>query len=272
MVTNLRKTFFILTLILCRAATQGLQGQTIRWQSAFEQNAFRQAATDPQAAELACLIAVDGSATDSTLTGIHGQLTGLCQQLAKRRRKFVSESQFLFYAFQQVRQRYLHRYQPYPPFTSVFQDSIYNCLSGTALYAYVLHRIGFAVEIRETNQHAYLRVKSVRSEYLIDATDPQNGFVSDDELLIARREFWYATNELRHGKAYNEAISLTQLAGLQYFNEAVKAFNRRAYGECAAHLAKAGLLYPNSEKITALQKMAQPHIQPTLAAQSRISK
>ncbi len=245
----------------------GVQGQAIRWQSVFEQSAFQHTAAGSGMAELAYLVAVDGLATDSTFVKIHAELSGFCQQLVKKRRKFSSESQFLFYAFQQVQQRYLHHYQPYPLFTATFRDSTYNCVSGTALYAYVLQHLGFAVEIRETNLHAYLRVKSVRSEYLIDATDPQNGFVSDDELLIARREFWYASNEIRSGKAYNQAISLTQLAGLQYFNEAVKTFNRRSYAACAEHLAKAELLYPNSEKVTALQKMAQPHIQPTLAAQ-----
>lgn len=254
------------------AAADSAQGQAIRWQSAFEENAFRQSTANNQAAQLACLIAVDGAATDSTFTQIHAELSLLCQQLAKKRRRFLSESQFLFYAFQQVRQRYLHRYQPYPVFTAAFKDSTYNCLSGTALYAYVLQQIGFTVEIRETNLHAYLRVKSVRSEYLIDATDPQNGFVSDDELLIARREFWYAANELRQGKAYNEAISLTQLAGLQYFNEAVKAFNRRAYDTCMEYLAKTDLLYPKSEKVAALQKMAQPRMQPALTAQTNGTK
>ena len=258
-----------MTLTLCWAVTDGVQGQAIRWQSEFEKNAFRQTELDSSASVLACLIAADNTATDSIFMKIQTELVGFCQQLAKKRRKFLSESQFLFYVFRQVQQRYLHRYEPYPLFTSVFRDSTYNCLSGTALYAYVLQQTGFAVEIRETNLHAYLRVKSVRSEYLIDATDPQNGFVSDDEMLIAHREFWYASKEIRSGKAYNQAISLTQLAGLQYFNEAVKAFNRRAYSKCMGHLAKAGLLYPNSEKITALQKMAQPHTQPALAAQVR---
>ncbi len=251
-------------LLLFAAFSASLSAQELQWHSPFEKNVFEKS-TDSSLRELAFLVAADSTISDSSFAQVHTQLVTFCQQLSKKRKKFLSESQFLYYVFKEVQKRYLHTYQPYPLFTSL-RDSTYNCVSGTALYAWVLAQVGFDTQIRETNRHVYLRVQTVRSEYLIDATDPQGGFVSDDEMLISKRELWYASNEVMCGKAFNQAISLTQLAGLQYFNEAVKAFNRRSYEKCLQYLTKADALYPNSAKLTNLRAMTQRNLQPVWTA------
>jgi hypothetical protein len=263
--TALKSVYIFLLTLAAWVVTDGVQGQAARWQSAFEEKAFAQPADSSDDA-LACLLAADASVNDSVFAQTHAELSGFCQQLVKKRKKFLSEPQFLYYVFRQTRQRYLHHYQPYPLFTALLRDSVYNCVSGTALYAWVLNRLGFHTEIRETNCHAYLRVKTTRSEYLIDATDPYNGFVSDDEMLIVRRELWYASNELRSGKPLNQAITLTQLAGLQYFNEAVKAFNRRSFEKCLVFLEKAEFLYNGSAKVASLRQMTESQLSPSLVA------
>lgn len=257
--TPLKKLICILFLPLLWGFAGSVQAQAIRWQSSFEQTTFGPTeAIDTARQVLAQLLAADASVTDSTFVHTYTELSSFCQQLSKKRKRFVSESHFLFYIFQQTQKKYLQRYEAYPTFTALFGgQATYNCLSGTAVYAWVLNRLGFEAEIRETNLHVYLRVKTVRSSYLIDATDPQNGFVSDDELQITRRELWYASNELKRGKPCNISITLRQLAGLQYFNEAVKAFNKRDYQACTQHLQKADLLYAGSAKIAHLQTMLQ---------------
>lgn len=260
----MKTVVYIWTLVLWASFSTGLHAQSLSWQSAFEKNTF-EASSDSSAHLLALLVASDATVTDSSFAKWHEELSAFGQQLAKKRKKFLSESHFLYYVFKQVQQRYLHHYQPYPLFTSL-QDSTYNCVSGTALYAWLLNQLGFSTQIRETNVHVYLRVRTVKSEYLIDATDPENGFVSDDETLIARREMWYASNEVMRGKPYNKAVTLAELAGLQYFNEAVKAFNRRSYERCMQHLAKADKLYAGSVKVANLRSMAQPYVQPVWTA------
>ena len=263
--TTLKKVSILLLALAAWVVTDGVQGQAARWQSAFEEKVFAQSADSSDYA-LACFLAADASVTDSVFAHTHAELSGFCQQLVKKRKKFLAESQFLYYVFRQVRQRYLHQYQPYPLFTALLRDSVYNCVSGTALYAWMLNRLGFSTEIRETNCHVYLRVKTVRSEYLIDATDPYNGFVSDDEMMIVRRELWYASNELRNGAPLNQSITLTQLAGLQYFNEAVKAFNRRSFEKSLLHLHKAEQLYNGSAKVANLRQLTENQLVTSLAA------
>ncbi len=258
--------FWLLTFVWF--STAGLQGQAVRWQSSFEEKTFDQCPDSADA--LAYFLSADASVTDSTFVQMHADLSDFCRQLAKKRKKSLSESYFLHYVFKQVSQRYLHQYQPYPLFTGL-QDNVYNCVSGTALYAWMLGKLGFEIEIRETNRHVYLRVKTEKSNYLMDATDPENGFVSEDEMQIVRRELWYASNELMQGKPYNRSITLRELAGLQYFNEAVKAFNRRAYESCMQHLTKAGRLYRESTKIMNLHELTQNRLQPVWTASKNVS-
>ncbi len=267
----MKKFIYIVVIPIFWAITGSVQAQAIRWQSSFEQATFGQAeAIDTARQILAQLMAADATVTDTTFVHAYTELTSFCQHLSKKRKRFVSESHFLYYIFQQTQKKYLHRYDAYPMFTNLFQDSAtYNCVSGTALYTWVLNQLGFETEIRETNLHVYLRVKTVRSSYLIDATDPENGFVSDDELLITRRELWYASNELKHGRPCNISINLYQLAGLQYFNEAVKAFNAHDYQACSQYLKKADLLYPHSEKIAQLQHMTRQVTQPAALLATR---
>ncbi|MDJ1506600.1 hypothetical protein [Xanthocytophaga agilis] len=259
----MRQVIYIWILILSGIAMDGAQGQTIRWHSSFEEKVFTQW-TDSSSKELAAFFAADPVITDSLFFHKETELTSLCNQLAKKRKKFLAESQFLYYVFKQVHNRYMYHYQPYPLFTSL-QDSVYNCVSGTALYAWVLGKLGFVTEVREMNRHVYLRVHTVRSTYLIDATDLDNGFVSDDEVLISRRELWYASNEIAQARPCNKIITLSNLAGLQYFNEAVKAFNRGTYEKCMQILNKANILYPDSEKIANLQIMAQKQLPSAVA-------
>nr|MCU0353959.1 hypothetical protein [Cytophagales bacterium] len=64
----------------------------------------------------------------------------------------------------------------------------------------------------------------------------------------------------------NQAITLTQLAGLQYFNEAVKAFNRRSFEKCLVFLEKAEQLYSGSAKVANLRQMAESQLSPSLVA------
>ncbi|MDJ1498239.1 hypothetical protein QNI19_35215 [Cytophagaceae bacterium DM2B3-1] len=259
----MRQVIYIWVLILSGITMDGAKGQAIRWHSSFEEKVFTQW-TDSSGKGLADFFAADPVITDSLFLQKESELTLVCSQLVKKRKKFLAESQFLYYVFKQVHKRYLYHYQPYPLFTSL-QDSTYNCVSGTALYAWVLGKLGFSTEIREMNRHVYLRVHTVRSTYLIDATDPDNGFVSDDEMLISRRELWYASNEITQARPCNKIITLSNLAGLQYFNEAVKAFNRGTYEKCMQLLNKATILYPGSDKIANLQSMTQKQLPSVVA-------
>lgn len=188
---------------------------------------------------------------------INQQVEDLVLSLAQDKLRIKSQRRYLKWVFVQVKKEFLHQYETYPAFYRIFTEKTYNCLSGTALYALVLQRLGYSVEVHETAFHAYLLVKINKRQFLMDATDPENGFISD-LMMIKQREQLYRQNErAKNQPAFNRTIQLLELAGLQYYNEAMLQYNKHHYKESAQLLDKAIRLYPRSERIAILQSSAK---------------
>ncbi len=175
--------------------------------------------------------------------------------IAKRVKK--DHQRILKLVFDQGRREFLHFYDKnYPHFSSLFTEGKYNCVTGTAMYAWVLLRLGYDIKIHETAFHAYLTIHTDKNVYLMDATDPVNGFV-EGVVNVGKRELWYTGNELQKGLTFKKVITFRQLCGLQYYNQAVVHFNRRNYSSSIAFLQKAAELYPQSDRITSLMEAAR---------------
>jgi hypothetical protein len=159
--------------------------------------------------------------------------------------------------FDQGRREFLHSYDKnYPQFSSLFTEGRYNCVTGTAMYAWVLLRMGYDIKIHETALHAYLTIHTGENVYLMDATDPANGFVAG-AVNVGKRELWYTGNELQKGLTFQKVITFQQLCGLQYYNQAVVHFNRRNYNSSLSFLQKAAELYPESDRVISLTESAR---------------
>jgi tetratricopeptide (TPR) repeat protein len=182
-------------------------------------------------------------------------LDRLIRQLSKKPKK-ADHTRMVKRVFDEGRRRFLHSYDKnYPHFNQLFTGGSYNCLTGTALYAWVLERLGYPVQIHETAFHAYLTVQAGHTVYLLDATDPGSGFVAG-AAAAGKRALWYTGNELQKGVSFNRLITFRELCGLQYYNQGVVAFNARNYDQSLAFLRKALELYPGSARIAELEQQA----------------
>jgi tetratricopeptide (TPR) repeat protein len=200
---------------------------------------------------LALLLATDPDAGNVYFR----ELDRLFGQLGKKRGK-ADHTRMMKRVFDEGRRRFLHSYDKnYPHFNQLFTEGSYNCVTGTALYAWLLGRLGYPVQIHETAFHAYLVVQAESTVYLFDATDPGSGFVAG-AAAAGKRALWYTGNELQKGVSFNRVISFRQLCGLQYYNQGVVAFNARDYDRSLAYLRKALELYPGSERIARLERQA----------------
>jgi tetratricopeptide (TPR) repeat protein len=209
---------------------------------------------------LALLLATNAGAGDLPLR----QLEHLVRQLGNKRKK-ADHARMVKRVFDEGRRRFLHSYSKnYPHFNQLFTQGSYNCVTGTALYAWVLGRLGYPVQIHETAFHAYLTVRVDHAVYLLDATDPRSGFVNG-AAAAGKRALWYAGNELQKGVTFNRPISFRQLCGLQYYNQGVVAFNARDYAGSLVYLRKALELYPESERIANLERQAAQYRREVMA-------
>ncbi|NOT75154.1 MAG: hypothetical protein HOP08_09520 [Cyclobacteriaceae bacterium] len=164
----------------------------------------------------------------------------------------LSEEKLLHRAFQKAHSTFLKKYEAYADFKEIFTTGRYDCLTATALFSNILDGLDFSYEVIETNYHIFLIVHTTKGEVLLETTDRWGGFITHKE-EITKRIGEYHNNKIitaSNGKsqyAYSfklyQSVSPEKLSALLYFNQAVKAYNRRDLLAGCVALEKSAALY-----------------------------
>lgn len=163
-----------------------------------------------------------------------------------------SERGFIRYIFEKTHQRFLKSYEAYASLDETFDNGSYNCLTGTILFSLILHHYAIEHQVIETNYHIFILAETAEGQILLEATDPLNGFVTSAKEIEARIAV-YKQNQLQEQQRdksyykfrfelYNE-VSLDELRGLTFYNNAVSSFNHKNLEVSVQHLVKAHELY-----------------------------
>lgn len=199
--------------------------------------------------------------TDSSVKPRTEVFTSFLYQLEKKESSFKREKDFIRHLFLKTHQKFLKNYSTYASFGELLEKGKYNCLTGTALYALILDHFGIEYSVIETNYHIFILAKADGETILLETTDPLNGFVYkqneiDERLTMYRSNTLQETGKargVRYEFSFNlwEAVSLTELKGLLYFNHAVQAYNQQQFDASVSFLVMAGKFRP-SERIQEL--------------------
>ena len=172
----------------------------------------------------------------------------------EKQRKWNDDERLLSYVFYKTHHMYLKRYQPLGSFGKMLKTGEYGCLSGTSLYALIISELGYDYSIIENNYHVYLLIKVGSCRYLMESTDPLQGFyknqrVVDTKLASASRNE-IGKNKGTHAFQFqlNGAIDLKGLVGLQHYNMAVVYYNNGELLAAMSQLNKS-VTYYQSERI-----------------------
>lgn len=207
----------------------------------------------------------DGGKTDRYLTaylatadasaGNLEKLSSFIDHLASKRSSFRSEKEFVRFVFYKSHQKFLKLYQPAASFGDLTRKGVYNCLTGTALYALLLDHFEISHQVIETNYHIFILANVAGGKVLLEATDPMSGFVDNAEEVEKRLEGYRANklqaslrdSEIQYEFHFNlwETVSLTELTGLLYFNQAVQTFNAGKLEQTVAYLIEASRYRPS---------------------------
>lgn len=167
--------------------------------------------------------------------------------------------------FHTVQDSFLGVYQEAALMNELFDDSIFSCVTGSALIAFYLQLNGFEYKIEEMPEHVFLTTEFKNRTYLLESTDPQFGFLKDNKLnrndyepdSLDNNHIFKLISSYSHlgkgGILVKSEITLYELAGLNHYNEAVKAVNVDDYVSAARNLEKALYLYP-SKRIAEMYK------------------
>ena len=237
-------------------------------ETAYETKAFLHFHRAPAAQVLPLFLAVSPQAHQTAEDEIQKELDGFISFLKKKQSAYKDDGRFLQYMYYKVHNKYLKRYAQYPAFLSLFEAGQYDCVTGTALYAYLLDALGYTYTIQELKYHIYLLVRPREAQndlqqayFLIESTDPLYGFVSERS-AIQKRIQWYnseensatATTNYQYNFEINNTINLVELSGLAYYNSAVAYYNRQQFDKATAQLKKAKFLY-ESQRMEAFMRL-----------------
>jgi hypothetical protein len=172
------------------------------------------------------------------------------KQLAK------SEIKFLKSMVNASHKKFLKTYKAYSPFSSLFENGEYDCLSGTSFFSVVLDELQFRYKIIETNYHIFLLIETGQGQVLLETTDRFFGFKTSPQ-EIEKSINYYKENLITAGSSDRQhyykyhvdlfhEVSSRQLSGLLYFNQAVVAFNSHDWIGSTESLYKAKLIYDNA--------------------------
>lgn len=221
--------------------------------SLYEQQVLLEAIQGGQPDALSLLLANAPEMDTAKEKAVRQQLTHFIQKFKKKQTKY-SEKTLLQQLYFAVHRTFLKSYQPYQSFYSLLSKGKYNCLSGTALYAYLLNELGFQYQVYETDYHIFLLVHMGNgAEIMFESTDPLYGFIEGEREISQRLDQIKQDalpNAAESNKAYYDfelnvirPVSLTHLAGLQYFNQAAAFYNAKRIKEAENALSKGNLLY-----------------------------
>jgi len=198
---------------------------------------------------------------DSKVIAFEKALEDFTQQIARKKRKYKRESKFLEYVFYKTHHKFLKNYVLYSSLGDLIENSNYDCVAGTALYALILERLDIDYTIKEFDYHVLLIAKTDSKEFLFESTDPIDGFVKNKSEINKRIQF-YTIPELENGAvqsigakeklnqqsySVNNDINIQQLAGLQFYNMAVKSYNETDYIQAIQNLEK-GIRHYNANR------------------------
>ncbi len=207
---------------------------------------------------LARFLAIDENITPEKAENIEKRINAFIVSLKNKNFQSRSNEKKIKLVFDETHKKFLRKYQNVVNFNKIFETGEYNCVSASALYAMILEGLYIPYQIKETPTHVYLIAYPQTNGIVLESTSPTDGYFVQNEKTMQNAvnyliELKYVTKEEVDNKGikkvYNnffhsqENIDIHQLAGIQYYNEALTDFSNKEYIDAYNAIIKAEILY-----------------------------
>jgi hypothetical protein len=210
------------------------------------------------------------TALDAKLLSEDSKWINLNLELDEKASKNPDELSLLRTIFQKSHQRLFKKYEQHSSFNTMLTEGKYDCVSGSAVLGMLLERFGFSYDIIETDYHVFIQVTVEGKQVILESTLPVGGMItapSEVEKYLSS----YLPKSKNTPVNFNQRLAgpslvladnsifrkvgLIELAGLQYYNDAIVHFNNQEFGQAVHQLSKAYLLYP-ADRIEGLRELS----------------
>jgi hypothetical protein len=224
------------------------------YQTAYEQEVLQ----NRNATHLELLMTMGAGASRERTLSVKEQLDAFVSEIKLSKLMRMSEVKLMKELHKKVHERFLGTYLYVSPFNKIFETGQYNCVSATALFALVLEELDIPYAIQEQPNHVYImaypdtkaisvEMTALRDAYYLPARkDVSKSVAVLVELGLTTREAILQQGSLQIYNAFyntNSVVDLKQLAGIQYFNEAITAANENEFEKAFDAICKTEKLY-----------------------------
>ncbi|MCP4457510.1 MAG: hypothetical protein GY816_05705 [Cytophagales bacterium] len=249
----------LLTLLSFVSLAQYDSTLRINFKSVFEQKVLTNIS---QSDDLSLLLAISPKADSMYVVKVKTLLEEFREELVKKKFLNKSEEKKIKLLFELTHKYFFTKYQEISNFSEIFESSEYNCVSATALYVLLLKAYDIPFSIKEAPTHVYSIAYPKTKGIIIESTAPENGYYYPSEANMQKAvkslvDLKYVTQEEVNNKGtkkvyveffYDEdVISVLQLAGRQYSNEAISYLQENNFEEALNSIHKTQLLNPSKD-------------------------
>ena len=249
------------TITLCATAQDSLVSfREITFNSDFEKHAFKEYFQNKNFQPLALFLAASPAMNDEKAQAISNQINGIVGTIQSTGMEKKKPDKKIKTVYEKVHNPLLKKYELENRFHEIFASGNYNCVTATALYAIVFEDLKIPYEIKEEPTHVYLLGYPNKENILVETTTPLFGYINFNpdfktqyvsnlkkQKIIGPEEADSKSIDELFNKYYfkNEKISLKELVGIHYMNDALFQKDHGKLQEGFGQLEKAYLFYPS---------------------------
>lgn len=226
----------------------------IQYQTEYEKHIL----TNTKSTNLERLLAFGENASASRTEKIANEINAFIQEINASKLMRLSEVKLMKELHHKVHERFLTSYKLISPFHEIFENGQYNCVSATALFAIVLDELKIPYNIQEMPNHVYIMAYPETLSISVEMTAKTDAYYipnrknisqSIDALfrlgLITKNDLSTQTEMDIYNRFYNYngEISLTELCGIQYYNQAIEFADNDKIKDAYNAICKTEMMY-----------------------------
>jgi tetratricopeptide (TPR) repeat protein len=238
---------------------------TIRFQSEIEKNALFQYLGDSSSTNfIRIMILTSLTATNEDVTLNMKKVEEFVAEMRTAHVEEMKEKKKIKFIYDKLHAKFFKQYQSLVFFSSIFKDGTYNCVTASALFAYVFDALHIPYVIMESTDHVFLVAYPQSFDIKVETTVPSQGSVSYNSTMQATYVNYLKSNKIisedeSKQKSVSEIfnsyffhvniINEKKLAGLHFYNNGIEKIAAGNFTGAFSQFEKAYSLYP-SKRLT----------------------
>jgi hypothetical protein len=205
------------------------------------------------------LFAIDSLINKETANKYKQELISVVNNFPLKEEKAKKEKKRIKLIYNKIHDTFFRKYNLDSYFTDIFNDGTYNCVTASALYAFVFDKLSIPYHIKETPSHVFLIAYPYSHKIYLETTAPgAYGYSVPNEndvkkIIDELVDYKIVTNEEVLEKGYmtfyedyfygKEYIDKSALIGMQYYNKGLTFWDDANYTDAINNLRKAKVFY-----------------------------